>query len=138
MELQLGISFTATMTVTNKDLALHQGSGDLPVLATPRMMALMEHAAMMAVKTQLDEGQTTVGAHIESSHLTPTPEGSTITATAILTAVEGRKLTFDIEAQDAQGNILGKGSHTRFIVDRNKFMSKIAQYSLCPNVSNNA
>lgn len=97
------------------------GSGDLPVLATPSMMALMENAAMMAVKPYLQEGETTVGGHIESSHLSPTRVGSTISATAKLTEIKGRKLSFEIEAYQGE-TLLGRGTHLRFIVSREKFM----------------
>lgn len=115
---------TSQLIVEGKHLALSVGSGDLPVLATPMMMALMENAAMLAVASQLPEGCTTVGGHISSSHLHPTPLGATVTATATLVKEEGRKLTFHIVAEDKDG-IIGEGEHLRFIVDKEKFMSKI-------------
>ena len=116
--------YTSTMTVEEKHLAMNMGSGDLPVLATPAMMALMENAAMKAVAPQLPEGSSTVGGFIQSSHLHPTPLGSTITATARLVKEEGRKLTFEVEAEDANG-VIGKGEHLRFIVDKEKFLAKL-------------
>ena len=79
---------------------------------------------MLAVKEALDEGMTTVGGHINSSHLKPTALGKTITATAVLTGIEGRKLTFKVIAEDETGTI-GEGEHLRFIVDRKKFMAKL-------------
>lgn len=122
--METGLKHTSTLTVSEKHLAANVGSGDLPVLATPAMMALMENAAMLAVCGALDEGQTTVGGQISSSHLRPTPLGATVTATAELTAVEGRKLTFRVTASDAHG-VIGEGSHLRFIVDAERFMSKV-------------
>ena len=120
--MEIGLTHTSTLTVENKHLAIQAGSGDLEVLATPVMMALMENAAMLAVKEALDEGMTTVGGHISSSHLKPTALGKTITA--VLTGIEGRKLTFKVIAEDETGTI-GEGEHLRFIVDRKKFMAKL-------------
>ena len=115
---------TSTLLVTQADTAEALGSGDLPVLATPRMMALMENAAMLAVADQLESGQTTVGAEICVKHLRPTPTGAVVTATAVLTAAEGRKLSFSISAHQ-DGTLIGEGTHTRFIVDARKFLSKL-------------
>lgn len=119
-----GLTHTSTLTVTDALTARAMGSGDLPVLATPAMTALMENAAMLAVASELPEGSTTVGGHITSSHLAPTPVGHTITATATLTKVEGRKLTFTVEAHGGE-TLLGQGTHLRFIVDRTRFLAKI-------------
>ncbi len=123
--MKTGLTHTSTIVVEERHLAITAGSGDLEVLATPAMMALMENAAMLAVKDELEEGMTTVGGHISSSHLAPTAKGKTVSATAILTATEGRKLTFKVTAQDENG-IIGEGEHLRFIVDRRKFMDKLA------------
>ena len=100
------------------------GSGDLPVLATPAMMALMENAAMLAVAPHLPEGSTTVGGHISASHIKPTPIGETVTATATVVKVDGKKIEFEVKAHCGD-ILLGEGSHLRFIVDREKFMSRL-------------
>lgn len=118
-----GISFTSEQTVSEALTALAVGSGDLPVLSTPMMMALMENAAMLCVAPHLPEGSTTVGSQIESTHLRPTFLGQVFQATATLIAVEGRKLTFHLTASDAQG-VIGEGRHVRYIVDKEKFMKK--------------
>lgn len=110
------------MVVEARHTARALGSGDLEVCATPAMMALMENAAMLAVAGSIPEGSTTVGGHIESSHLKPTQVGSEIEATATLTKVEGRKLSFDIEAREG-GTVIGRGTHLRFVVDRDRFMA---------------
>jgi len=96
----------------------------MPVLATPAMMALMENAAMLAVKDHLPEGQTTVGGHIESSHLKPSKIGDNVKATAEVTKVDGKKIEFKVAAYSGE-TLLGEGTHLRFIVDRAKFMSRL-------------
>ncbi len=122
--LKNGLTYTCTRSVEEHHLAAHVGSGDLRVLSTPSMIALMEEAAMRCVVPHLGEGQTTVGGKIAVSHLKPTAHGRTITATATLTAVEGRKLQFTVTASDEDG-LIGEGEHTRFIVDREKFMARL-------------
>ncbi|MGM9620040.1 MAG: thioesterase family protein [Bacteroidaceae bacterium] len=123
--MEIGVKHTSMLEVTDSHTALSMGSGDLRVLATPVMMALMENAAMLAVAPELPEGSTTVGGHISSSHLMPTFVGASLTATATLTAINGRKLTFHVEAHDQAGNLLGEGTHLRFVVDREHFMSRL-------------
>ena len=117
MDMELGLTYTSTMEVTEDRTARSMGSGDLRVLATPAMLALMENASMMAVAQALPEGSTTVGGHISSSHLMPTPVGAEVSATA--------KLTFRVEAHDEAGHLLGEGVHLRFVVDRERFMSRV-------------
>jgi fluoroacetyl-CoA thioesterase len=122
--MEVGLVHTSTLVVDEQNTALAMGSGDMEVLATPVMMALMENAAMLAVAKQLPEGSTTVGGHIESSHLHPSKVGSVVTATARLEKIDGRKLYFHIEAR--QGEIvIGEGTHLRFVVDRQKFLSRL-------------
>ncbi len=120
----IGLTFTSEMRVTEGVTALAMGSGDLPVLATPAMMALMENAAMLAVADRLPEGHTTVGGQITASHLKPTPVGETVTATATVTAVDGKKIEFKVEARCGD-TLLGEGTHLRFIVNKEKFMSRL-------------
>lgn len=122
--LETGLTYTSRLTVGNENTAIALGSGDMPVLATPAMMALMENAAMLAVAPALEEGDTTVGGHIESSHLSPTSVGAEVSATATLEKVDGRKLYFKIIAHQGD-KIIGEGTHLRFIVNREKFLAKI-------------
>jgi predicted thioesterase len=122
--IQEGLTHTSQLTVTEAVTAIEMGSGDLPVLATPAMMALMENAAMLAVAPHLPEGSTTVGGHISASHIKPTPVGETVTATATVTKVDGKKIEFEVKAHCGD-ILLGEGSHLRFIVDREKFMSRL-------------
>lgn len=122
--LEPGLTYTCTRVVEESHLAISMGSGDLRVFATPSMIALMEEAAMRAVAPHLPKGSTTVGGQIASSHIKPTAHGRTVSATATLTSVEGRKLKFTITASDDEG-VIGEGEHLRFIVDKEKFMSRI-------------
>ena len=120
----IGQSHTSELTVTEAVTAIAMGSGDMPVFATPSMMALMENAAMLAVADHLPEGSTTVGGHIASSHIKPSKLGDTVTATAMVTKVDGKKIEFKVEARCGD-TLLGEGTHLRFIVDREKFMSRL-------------
>lgn len=119
-----GSTHTSTVIVNDTNTALTLGSGDMPVFATPALVALMENAAMQAVAPHLPSGSTTVGGFIETSHLAPSPIGATIQATATLTEVKGRKLTFTIEAHEGE-KFVGKATHIRFIVEREKFLASL-------------
>ena len=122
--LKEGLSYTSRVEVALDNCAVTMGSGDLEVFATPAMVALMENAAMNAVAEALPEGSTTVGAAMNTSHIKPSGIGAEVSATATLTSVEGRKLTFEVVASDNEGTI-GEGTHVRYVVDREKFMSRI-------------
>ncbi len=119
-----GLKHESELLVTDAVTAIAMGSGDMPVLATPAMMALMENAAMLAVKNELPDGCTTVGGHIASSHLKPTKVGDTVRAIAEVTKVDGKKIFFHVTAYCGD-TLLGEGEHLRFIVDREKFMSRL-------------
>ena len=121
---EVGLNHTSELTVTDAVTAVRMGSGDMPVLATPAMMALMENAAMLAVADELPEGSTTVGGHIASSHLRPSKIGEVVRAVAEVTKVDGRKIEFNVSAYSGDV-LLGEGTHLRFVVDRERFMSKI-------------
>lgn len=122
--MNIGLSFTATTTVNQNNTAKALGSGDMDVFATPAMVALMENAAMTAVAPYLEAGQTTVGTQITTSHIKASALGATISATATLIAVDGRSLTFAITAREGD-KVIGEGTHTRFIVDRERFLTKL-------------
>lgn len=122
--LEKGLSARSDTTVSEHNTAATMGSGDLPVFATPAMVALMEHAAMTAVAPHLPEGSTTVGAEMNVTHIKPTGLGTTVTATAVLTEVDGRKLVFNVGARDAEG-LIGEGIHVRYVVDRERFLAKL-------------
>lgn len=122
--LEKGLKHNSIMRVEEGNTAEFIGSGDMAVLATPAMVALMENAAMLAVALHLGEGETTVGSMISTSHLKPSKVGNIIEARAELTEVDGRRLEFRIEAYDGQ-TLIGEGTHTRFVVNREKFLAKL-------------
>ena len=121
-----GLTYRNMLRVSETSTAAYIGSGDIEVLATPALAALMENAAMMAVAAELPEGSTTVGTRLELNHSRASAVGVEVTAEAVLTAVDGRRLTFRIEARDAQG-LVGDCIHERVIVDRQRFMAKIGK-----------
>ena len=118
------IRHTSTLTVDDHNTAMAIGSGDLPVLATPALVALMENAAMLAARQLLSEGETTVGGHIDVKHLKPSPIGATISAEATLESRTDKQLTFKIVAKQSD-LIVGEAVHTRFIVNSSRFMERI-------------
>ena len=122
--LEKGAAAQSRTTVCEANTAAAMGSGDMPVFATPAMVALMENAAMLAVAPELPEGAATVGAEMNVSHIKPSGLGAEIVASAVVTAVEGRKITFNVGARDAEG-MIGEGTHVRFIVDRERFLAKL-------------
>lgn len=122
--LEIGLKHESTTIVSECNSAKTLGSGDMDVFATPAMVALMENAAMSAVAAELPEGSATVGTQMNTSHIKASAIGATITASAELLAVDGRKLTFAVKAWDGKG-IIGEGEHTRVVVDRERFLGKL-------------
>ena len=123
MPVELGMRGRAAAVAAEEDTARALGSGTVPVLATPRMIALLEQAAVNAVQSELLPGQTTVGTRLDVTHDAATPVGMRVWAEAELTAIEGRKLTFAVAAFDDAGRI-GGGTHQRFIIQTDKFLAK--------------
>ncbi len=119
-----GLVGTATVTVVPENTAQAVGSGLLPVFGTPSMCALMEEAACNAIADCLEEGMGSVGISLDITHDAPSAIGQKVTATAELTAVDGRKLTFSLRVADDKKPV-GKGTHNRFIINNEKFMSKL-------------
>jgi predicted thioesterase len=124
--LEVGISHQERKTVKYQDTAANYGSGMVEVFATPAMIALMENTALKTVLPYLEENHNTVGFELNVRHLKPTPIGKQVTCTAILKEVDGKKLVFDVEAEDEEGKI-GKGTHIRYIIDTNKFMEQFGK-----------
>ena len=118
-----GITAQITRTITEEDTAEKVKSGSLPVLATPMLSAAMEEAAVKALAPFLSGHETTVGGSISLIHKAPTLPGHTITVTATVTEVRGKKISFHITASDENGDI-GEADHDRFLVDSVKFMEK--------------
>ena len=123
MDQYIGRIGTAEALVEREDTALEVGSGSLLVYATPCLAALMEGAACNCLEGLLAEGQTSVGTMLNLNHSAATPVGLEVSAEAKLTAVEGRKLTFEITAKDEKG-VIGTAHHERFIVNSERFLQK--------------
>ena len=122
--LKTGISHTTIKVVGTQDLAISYGSGTVAVFATPAMIALMECAATQAIAPYLPEGYTTVGVAVNIEHNKATPLGAKVEAIAVLAKVDGKRLDLNVMAFDETGEI-GKGTHTRYIVDEIKFMENL-------------
>ncbi|HEX2031820.1 MAG TPA: hotdog domain-containing protein [Actinomycetota bacterium] len=120
-----GLEETAQQTVTEDMTAAEIGSGDVPVLGTPAVLALVERVAVAAVAPALQPGTTTVGVRVELDHLAATPPGSLVSASARLEASRGRALTFSFEVSDAAG-VMARGRHVRVIVVREEFLQGAA------------
>ena len=125
-ELTAGLKGTAAWMVTEDMSARVCKSGSLDVFATPMLVALMECAACDAVKDALPEGSTSVGTVMDVKHTAASPVGAEVRADAELTAVDGRKLSFDIIACEGS-KIIGTARHERFVVDAARFMAKLAK-----------
>lgn len=123
MEIKVGLIGQVCETVCNDNTADTVGSGSLRVFATPAMIALMEKASCKALEGLLEEDSTTVGTLVNVEHLSATPVGMKVTVKSTVTAVEGRKVCFDVEAFDEVG-VIGRGTHERFVVFAEKFMAK--------------
>ncbi len=121
-----GLSAELKITVTDADTASKWGSGLVPVYSTPALVGLMETAAVKALEGQLEDGKTTVGGHIDVKHLAATPVGMTVRAKAELIAIEGKKLTFQVEAWDEVEKI-GEALHERFLIETEKFVARVQQ-----------
>ena len=119
-----GLVGEAALLVEESHTARHLGSGGVEVLATPVMVALMEDAARSSVDSKLDQGQLSVGVNLNVSHLAATPVGMRVTARAELVAVDGRRLTFKVEAYDEREKI-GEGTHVRAIINLDRFMARL-------------
>jgi predicted thioesterase len=123
MALAPGMGGSVTISVEDGDTASALRSGDVPVLATPRVVALAEQATVEAVADALAPGTTTVGSEVQLTHLAPSPIGAKVTADVVLESVEGRRLVFRVSVTDAHG-LVAVGRITRVVVQRNRFLER--------------
>jgi len=122
-EIKIGQTYSKEIVVDMNMLAMNVGSGDVSVYATPMMIALMEEVSANCLLMFLDEGMTSVGTSISTTHISATPVGMKVYAIAKIVEVEGKKVSFEIKAFDAEG-LIGEATHNRFIVNREKFNEK--------------
>jgi fluoroacetyl-CoA thioesterase len=122
---QPGAQASVEHRVGDDDTARALGSGDLDVLATPRLLAWCEHATLQAMAGRLDPSSASVGTRVELSHLRASPVGTSLTVRADLVHVDGRLLRFEVVAEDAEGTVLGHGQVTRVLVDRARFLARL-------------
>lgn len=122
--IQPGLTGTADLVVAPEHTAPRVGSGRIAVLATPVMINVIEAAALEAVEQLLPEGHQSLGIHLDVRHFAATPVGLTVTATAIVTGVEGRTISFRVEARDER-EIIGDGTHQRVVVNVARFDDRV-------------
>lgn len=123
MPVHTGLSSTVELSVGDADTAIALRSGEVPVLATPRIIALAEEASVAAIEGHLAEGETSVGVRVQVEHISPTAVGRVVRTEACLEKVEGRRLVFTVSARDDHG-LVAAGKVTRVVVDREHFMDK--------------
>ncbi|MBF7082706.1 thioesterase family protein [Desulfallas sp. Bu1-1] len=121
----VGLRGIAREEVTASNTAVAYGSGNINVFATPAMVGLMEKAALGSVDPLLPEGYTTVGIRVDVEHIAATPVGGRVETRSELTEIDGRRLVFKVEAYDDR-ELVGRGTHERFIVATEKFLQKVA------------
>ena len=123
MEIQIGATGSANLVVGEADTAIALGSGDVPVLATPRLIALLEEAAVAALADALEDSATSVGTHVAIDHLAASFIGAPVRATAEVIEVDRRSVSFRLAAHEGD-RVVAAGNHTRVIVDRSRFLGK--------------
>ncbi len=111
--------------VTDDDTALALGSGGLSVLGTPRLVAWCEAATCRALEGRLPPGASSVGTAVALEHLAPSAVGETVTVVAVVQTVEGRRIGFEVEATDAGGTVVGRGTVERVVVDDERFLARL-------------
>ncbi|MDG4811295.1 hotdog domain-containing protein [Micromonospora sp. WMMD1120] len=123
-----GLTAQVELTVTDADTAQAVGSGDVPVLGTPRVLALAEAATVAATATGMPPGSTTVGTRVDLEHLAPTVVGRTVRAQALLATVDGRRLSFEVTVSDGDQTV-ARGRVDRIMVDRQRFVERAGRAS---------
>ena len=123
VSLETGLEATVELVISDADTARAMRSGEVDVLATPRLIALFEEASMMATSGRLEAGRTTVGLSVQIDHLRPVAVGDTVVAESHLDKIDGRRLHFSVAARDARG-LIAAGRVTRVVVDIDHFLEK--------------
>jgi len=121
MEIEIGRAASAGIIVEGEDTAIALGSGDVPVLGSPRVIALMEQAAVAALAGSLDEALTSVGTRIAIDHVAPSFVGASVEAVAEVVSVDGRSVAFRVVASEGE-RLVAEGEHSRVVVNRERFL----------------
>ncbi|MGH3368074.1 MAG: thioesterase family protein [Nocardioidaceae bacterium] len=117
-----GSTATISHDVSDADIAQTLGTGDVPVLASSRLLTWAEQATCAAVDADLDDASTSVGIGLRIEHLQPSPLGTTVSVRAELVQVDGRQLVFQVQAEHDDGEVVGRGEVTRMVLDRQRFL----------------
>ena len=125
MTIEVGLTASGSFTVGDADTAAALGSGDVPVLATPRLIAWSEAVTVRALGGHIADDATTVGTRIELDHLMATAVGTDVTVDVVLSALDGRNLRFDIHAWQHEDVTIGRGTVSRVLVDRERFLGRL-------------
>jgi fluoroacetyl-CoA thioesterase len=125
--LSAGLTARISTVVTAADTAIAAGSGDVPVLGTPRLLALAEAATVAAIAPHLQPGRTSVGTQVSLDHRKASPVGSQVEVSAELREVDGSRLVFGVTAADQDGAVLGVGTVHRMVVDRERFLGRLGR-----------
>ncbi len=125
-DIQVGASATREFLVTDEDTSVALGSGDVPVLATPRAIAWIEATACTAIADQLESGETTVGITVSVDHAAATPVGETVAATALVAEVDRRRIMYDVTLVNPDGTTAMSGVVQRVVIDRDDFLASLA------------
>lgn len=121
----MGLRARAVFDVVELDTASALGSGSVPALGTPRLLAWLEAVTCAALDPALADDEVSVGTHVDLDHLRASQVGARVRAEAIVVAVEGRRVDFDVEASDGDGAVIGRGRITRTVVDRERFVDRL-------------
>ncbi|MGP1461045.1 MAG: thioesterase family protein [Bacteroides sp.] len=124
--MEIGTQALHTYTVTLEDTAMRQGSGDLDVLSTPRLIAMIEEVAKNLMSSDLINTESSVGTYVTLQHLKASPIGAEVQIRVTLTEREGRKYNFTAEAYQGE-TLIAKGDHTRFVVDKSRFLAGLSR-----------
>lgn len=122
--MEAGLKAAVNLTVTERDLATALGSGDVPVLGTPRLIALCEEATVAAIAGQLREGDTSVGSRVECDHTRRSLVGETVIARATLVSVDKRRLQFTVSVTNGAGDDIAAARIWRVVVERDRFLGQ--------------
>ncbi len=124
-EISSGQTTSTEHTVTDQDTAQALGSGDLPVLGTPRLLAWAEQATCAAIAPSLPAERTSVGTRVQLEHVGASPVGAVVRVTATVAHTDGRLVRFEVVAEHADGKVVGHGEVTRVVVDRDRFLARL-------------